>query len=159
MPWASALYACDAKWWNASGPPAGAFEGRRYSTNNRKPRIHDNKEIAAAEHRLTLLEGHECDGFCFVPGHIHYGGNSGFQAINLALQFGARKIWLIGFDMHNGGGKNHFFGEHPASIAATPDYRHYVGAFVSAARMLPMNVEIINATPGSALPCFKRGQI
>ena len=31
-------------------------------------------------------------------GTVGWGGNSGFQAINLALQFGAARLLLVGFD-------------------------------------------------------------
>ena len=38
------------------------------------------------------------------PGVVGSGGNSGFQMINLAAQFGATGIALIGFDMRLGSG-------------------------------------------------------
>lgn len=41
-------------------------------------------------------------------GVIGSGGNSGFQAINIAVQFGATRIGLVGFDI--GGG--HWHGPH-----------------------------------------------
>jgi hypothetical protein len=34
-----------------------------------------------------------------TPGQIGSGGNGGFQALNLAVQFGASPILLVGFDM------------------------------------------------------------
>lgn len=152
------LYACDAKWWDCSGPQIGEFYGQRWSSHNETRRKNDNKQAAAATHGLNLVNGEDGDGFCFDLGRIHYGDNSGFQAINLALQFGCERIFLIGFDMSHSG-KRHFFGDHPKACAKDSNYRHFIGYFDNAARLLPGGIEIINCTPGSALRCFPRGEI
>lgn len=76
--------------------------------------------------------------------------------MNLALQFGASKITLLGFDMQPDGNRRHFFGDHPPGLNNGPNYGHFIGAFETAARLLPADIEIINATPGSALTCFPR---
>jgi len=45
---------------------------------------------------------------------VHFGGNSGFQAINLAYLWGAQRIVMLGFDMQVGPkGASHWFGDHP----------------------------------------------
>ena len=46
------------------------------------------------------------------PGHIGWGGNSGFQALNLAAQMGPARIVLVGLDMTITGGV-HWHGAHP----------------------------------------------
>ena len=91
-------------------------------------------------------------------GVIHYGDNSGFQATNLAIQFGAEEIWLIGFDMKVNG-KPHFFGEHPLECRKGMTPRSWRAAFETAERMMPEHISIINATPGSALSCFPRATL
>ncbi len=50
-----------------------------------------------------------------VPGEIGSGGNSGFQAVNVALQFGARDIALAGYDLACERGL-HWHGPHPAGL-------------------------------------------
>ncbi len=50
-----------------------------------------------------------------VPGEIGWGGNGGFQALNLALQWGARRVVLIGFDMNLRKGA-HWHGRHPPGL-------------------------------------------
>jgi hypothetical protein len=155
------LYACDTIWWQHSRPSAKEFRGERWSSHSLAPKVNDDKTAAAKEYGLTLIGGAEGDGFSFDLSRIHYGDNSGFQAINLALHFGARKIWLLGFDMKNSA-QRHFFGDHPPGILkakGAPNYDHFVGHFDTAARMLPADVEIINATPDSALTCFPRGKL
>jgi len=43
------------------------------------------------------------------------GGNSGYQAVNLAYLLGASRVVLIGFDMQGAGpGRNHFHPDHNA---------------------------------------------
>ena len=157
-PWAQVLYACEAAWWDVSGPRAAQFGGECWSSHEPAPKNNNDKTAAAEKHRLKLIDGQAGQGFSFEPNRIHYGDNSGFQAINLALQFGSEKIWLLGFDMHHNG-KRHFFGDHPAEIHKDSDYTHYIGHFDTAARLLPEGIEIINATPGSALQCFPRGKL
>lgn len=58
----------------------------------------------------------DCHSFLLSePGVIGDGKNSGFQAINLALQFGSRKIVLIGFDMRVDLG-THWHGRHKENL-------------------------------------------
>lgn len=46
------------------------------------------------------------------------GSGSGFQAVSLAIQWGARHICLIGFDAKRGAdGKTHYFGDHPQRLS------------------------------------------
>ncbi len=157
-PYAEILYACDEKWWDVSGPPAEAFAGEKWSSHSVGPRRNDNKTACAERHGLQLVAAVDGVGFSQDPNVIHYGQNSGFQAINLALNFGATEIWLLGFDMRGTAEdpKPHFFGQHPEACRKGVDYSHHVGAFVTAARMLPDGVRILNATPGSALECFEK---
>jgi hypothetical protein len=148
MPWADALYSCDARWWDLHQP---AFAGDKWSSHH----LPDNdKRAAASRHGLNLVRGRAGQGFSFDPECIHYGANSGFQAVNLALLFGARRIVLVGFDMRLVGGRSHFFGEHPAGLRRTSNHRNFISAFEVAAASLPAGIEIRNATPGSALRGF-----
>jgi len=145
FPAAHWLYHCDAAWWDVHhGCPD--FTGEKWSSTGDG----NDKTAAAKRHGLKLIAGRHREGFCLAPGIIHYGSNSGFQAINLALQFGCRRLVLVGFDMTRG----HFFGEHPQPLIRNNDYRRFVPHFKRAAEMLPQGTEIINATPGSALTCF-----
>lgn len=95
------------------------------------------------------------------PGVIGTGGNSGFQAINLAAQFGAKKILLTGFDMHRANGV-HWYGPNPSNMNNPGD-----GNFVRWRRALDdqagilaaMGIEVINASDGTALTCFRQQSI
>ena len=144
------MYACDAAWWRVhEGAPT--FRGEKWSTHGSKS--HNDKLELADLYGLNLVQGADSRnsvGFSTDPAVIHYGSNSGFQAVNLAILFGCRRIVLVGFDMHG----THFFGRHPKGLRNTTNYANFIRAFDLAAKRLPAGVEIVNATPGSALRCF-----
>lgn len=147
--WASVLYAADGAFWNAY-PNARRFNGLCCTASL----------VAAMRYDLRHVEvlpmGH---GGAHAPtfgrvGHVGHGGHSGFQGINLAAQFGATRIVLIGFDL----GGQHWHGDHVgedltnagqatlAEWAATLDD----AATTYAAR----GVEIVNASDRSALRAY-----
>lgn len=151
IPWAVAVYACDNKWWSHhKGVPE--FTGEKWSSHG--PGANNDKRRVAREYGVRLVAGRNEAGFSTDPTYINHGKNSGFQAINLAMHFGARRIVLVGFDMSVRQGKRHFFGDHPQPLGNFGDYRRFVPEFDRAAKMLPPWLQIINATPGSALKCF-----
>lgn len=108
---------------------------------------------------LTVIPGEWKQTFSIDPTHIHFGhhgaGNSGFQATNIAILFGATRIILCGFDMREVAGKKHFFGSHPKHLNPNQNFGAWRRGFAEAAKALPSHIEIINATPESALTCFK----
>jgi hypothetical protein len=150
LPFAQMLYACDSAWWSVHNGCPG-FKGEKWSSHGAAGRVrHNDKSAAAAKYGLKLVAGQDGVGFSFEPDVIHYGSNSGFQAVNLALLMGARRIILVGFDMHG----THFFGRHPAGLRNTTSHKNFIRAFERAAKLLPPEIEILNATPGSALRCY-----
>lgn len=152
LPGARVLYACDAVWWRER---AGAldFAGERWSSIGEPgPRRHNEKTAEQHAYGLRLVYGREKPYFSTDPAVIHYGNNSGFQAVNLALHFGARTIVLVGFDMAG----SHFFGAHKEPLRNTGSYAQFIRAFHEAAKRLPSGVRVFNASPGSALTCFPR---
>lgn len=111
-------------------------------------------------HRVGILEQ---DRLLFdEPGIIGAGGNSGFQAVNIAAQFGAPRILLIGFDMHTGAGL-HWYGRNTWHAANNPNdgnLMRWRDAFSTQEPLLKaMGIEVINASPDSALRCFKSKSI
>lgn len=154
LPDADILYACDARWWNEYDGML-SFAGERWSSHNAGGQ--DDKIKVGERWGLTLIAGRHSPGFSTNPTRIHYGENSGFQALNLAILLGAKRILLIGFDMRNHGTPvkplRHFFGQHPKELRNS-DPSIFIKNFVEAAKRIPKGVQIINCTPGSALPCF-----
>ena len=60
------------------------------------------------------------------------------------------RIVLVGFDFRGG----YFFGSHPRGAQLANQIPQYMPFFEKAAKSLPEGVEIVNATPNSALECF-----
>lgn len=141
-PWADILYACDLKWWDwHKGAPS--FGGSKWTMD-----IH-----AANKYQLNYIEGRAGVGLCNEEGVVHTGGNSGFQAINLALQFGASRVVLTGYDMKlASNGASHWFGDHPDLVRS--GYERWLLSFKQAADQ--KLIEIINCTRDTALDMFQR---
>ncbi len=149
MPYAEVLYACDAEWWAIHEGCAG-FKGERWSSHQSSA---NEKMNVAERYGINLIAGTDGNEFSMDPSFIRYGSNSGFQAINLAILFGAKRIILVGFDMRINGSK-HFFGDHPDPLYNREEFESLVPNFRIAALALPKEISIVNATPGSRLDCF-----
>lgn len=96
-------------------------------------------------------------GLSLDPLRIHQGGNSGFQALNLAVLLGARRVLLLGFDLGRRGGRRHWHGDHPGDLN-NPDETNFAWWRTAFAGAVPdlarAGVAVVNCTPGSALDCF-----
>lgn len=91
-------------------------------------------------------------------GHIGYGGNSGFQALNLALQFGARRIVLVGFDMQLADGV-HWHGRHASNLnnpSAASLARWATILDRQAPAIAAMGALVLNASADSALTAYRK---
>lgn len=155
MPWADVLYACDADWWDAHAGAQG-FAGERWSSHDAQ---HNEKRLVADQWGIELVQGEDAAGFSTDPHRIHYGGNSGFQAVNLALVWGASKVILVGFDQRSVDGKKHFFGDHQDPRLTNEDPGRHYSAWECAAKRMPAGFEIVNCTPGSAMRAFPMGRL
>lgn len=96
------------------------------------------------------------------PGRIGSGGNSGFQAINLAAQFGARRILLIGFDMHATSGL-HWYGPNTGRNRRNPsdvNFVHWRRALNQQSRVLNrMGIDVVNCSSDSTVTGFRLGGV
>jgi hypothetical protein len=150
MPWADKLYGCDARWWNFNNGVQD-FKGEKWSTHD--PHQHANDKSAEAEkYGIKLVKGAAGSTFSMDPGLIHYGSNSGFQSINLAILLGSPYIVLVGFNMSHKDGKSHFFGHHSPPLYQNDCYENFCHEFDKAAAAT--DITIINATPDTALTAF-----
>jgi len=146
-PWADVLYGCDGRWWDEYHAEASETRSALWT-----------QDVAAArKHGINLVPSRKVPGLGKLPGIIHQGANSGYQAINLAYQAGAKKIILLGFDMRRAGGKSHHHGDHPRHLNSSLPFAMWIREFAQLAKDLEVaGVEMINCTPGSALKCFRR---
>lgn len=113
-------------------------------------------EVAADKHGLKRVSGEAKPGLG-KNWVIHFGGNSGYQLINLVYHFGAKKIILLGFDMQRTNGRSHHHGDHPGYMNRTLAFQEWVPRFNQLAQGLrEEGVEVINATRETALNCFQK---
>lgn len=151
-PWADYLYACDYKFftWHKHHLPE-AFKGAAIVSCDRP---------AAEEFAYILwVPGEHADGLSTNPELIHYGKNSGYQAVNLAYLLGARRILLVGFDHQYPNNAYHWYGEHPDRNRSSW-YERWMPCWQTVLNQLnDLDLEIINCTPESALHVFPKARL
>jgi hypothetical protein len=150
-PWADILYAADAKWWRGYEDRALKFAGRKVTVRHTLPW----PEI------YSLTQSYDYPSYDPRPGHVVSGGNSGYQALHLAVQLGARRVLLLGFDMKDGrNGRRHWFGSHPGKLNSRASFASWRSAMEKFSKVLEqMQIEVLNCTPDTALRCFRRCSI
>lgn len=150
VPDAPMHYACDKTWWNRYYDEVKAgFSGESYTINDQEnPR--NNPDPAFDLNRVDSYQRPDFGLRC-----IHYGipggGNSGFQAANLAFLKGAGTIILLGMDCFG----SHYFGSHPTGLSNGSPYPSFIQSWES----ITADVEIINCSRQTALTCFERKSI
>ena len=156
-PWADVVYGCDSAWWKArNGLPD--FKGLKITWKG------DSAHPAAPYPDLKLVDvDAKSDDLIFDPsGKLGSGGNSGFQALNLAVQFGVKHILLVGFDMNDRSGA-HWYGRNNWQGGNNPtedNFRRWIRAFeLAAPKLRDRNIQVFNASNNSSLKCFERRSI
>lgn len=138
----AALLACDHGWWRVhEGVPS--FTGQKYGLDPR-----------SAKYGVQILKNTGREGLETDPSGVRTGDNSGYQAVNVAVHYGAARILLLGYDMQRSGGRSHWFGEHPQGLQRPPvsSFVPFFAGLATAAQAL--GVEIVNCSRATALTCF-----
>jgi hypothetical protein len=83
--------------------------------------------------------------------------NTGAASINIAVHFGVKRIYLLGFDMKAGGnGKTHWHGEYKKQINENLFKRHMKGFSKIKEDADRLGIEILNVSPNSAIKELKK---
>jgi hypothetical protein len=145
VPWADVLYAADLTWWDAH-PDALQFHGEKVTQN----------EQAATKHDLQHIKSKP--GVGIGNDFVYTGkGNSGFQAVNLAIQRGCTEVILVGFDMCKVGGQKHWHPDHPGANPSDGMLAGWAQAFQQFAPIAKSRgVRILNASPSSILTAYEK---
>jgi hypothetical protein len=155
-PWADVHYFCDARW-------------RDQQVNLNRQSLDKSTDFAQMIYKGFWVKGGQDlehphvrtlkftgqQGWEPAPTALRHGSNSGYQAIHLAAHYGAKRIILLGYDMHVDPKRSHWHDEERASnfaklieLSFLPHFQTLVDPLAAA------GVEVINATPGSALKCW-----
>jgi len=151
--WADVVYGCDDPWWIARNG-LKEFSGLKISygpvATTRYPDIK----------RVTISTPD--DLMVAQPMVIGNGGNSGFQALNLVVQFGAKNIILLGFDMNETGGL-HWYGRNKYQGMNNPmesNFKRWMKGFEAIKdRAKQMNLDIVNVSPTSSCNAFRKASL
>lgn len=165
--WVDAMIFGDYSWYHVHRHQVNRFQGIKMSLH----------EVTIGKKGWKTFK-RKTPGIQTEPGLCGWCKNVGFAALNAAILFGCPRIVLLGYDMKFGKlkptGKGFsddlkwFPSEQDArvngkvpnwhpNIKEVPEDRHgtYVKAFENAAPEIErLGVEVINATPDSALTCF-----
>jgi len=71
---------------------------------------------------LIVMLSSGAEGFDFTPNRIKTAGNSGYSAINAAYHLGARKVFLLGFDLGLSDTGDKYFYDWVDQPGVHPDY-------------------------------------
>lgn len=150
-PWADLLYACDHRWWKLRGPAPEEFGGIRVQGH-----IGNREGLWPGTVWGGVKAG--CNHMLWDGRQIGSGGNSGFQALNLAARTGARRVILLGYDMGHSG-VAHWHGEHGSGLSNPAS--SFLGRCAqildrTAQELEFRKVEVINASRASRLQRFVR---
>lgn len=168
-PWAQVNYFADARWWQwhtdgiAKFWPWVSFTAEQQraafsSFAGQKVSIF-NTGLQIADPCVFLLRNSGREGLSLDPGGLHTGANSGYQAVNLAVLAGAKRILLVGYDMRYSAGKAHSHNGHPL-VMPEAAYSQYAKKFSTMnPQLAKLGVEVINCTPGSAVTAFRKEEL
>lgn len=140
------LYGCDKKWW---------------AKHHGKIEL-DCRKFSLEETPYSDIEGLTNDGPSGISSEwpkVRTGGNSGYQALNLAILLGYKSIILLGYDMQPGEkGALHWHPNHEGLNNPNPGrLKAWCKAFDEASPIIAgMGVSVVNATRRTALECFQR---
>lgn len=156
-PWADVLYAAEARWWHMVGG-APDFKGLKYSIQQdafERPELRRPvTEWAEPYPDLQVLRDTGSEGLELDPTGLKTGHNSGYQAINLAVHLGAKRIVLLGYDMAKGlGGTQNWFGPHKTHLES--QFSLFLNRYTTIVGPLErLGITVINASRASALRVF-----
>jgi len=157
------LYAADHTWWKwhiegrkKTWPWVSftADEVKQAMADFRGQKVTISHNQIIQDDSILVLDNAGPDGLSTKQDAICTGQNSGYQALNIAVLAGARRILLLGFDMRFHGGKSHAHNGHDAP-SLEQSYINYAKNFSKMENPLKdLGVEVINCTPGSMIKAF-----
>lgn len=151
-PWADALYCADAKMWKwLRGAPT--FDGLKYGAEARVGQVN------VVDYGVTVLKVNNKIVLSQDSTTLAHGRNSGYQAVNLAVLLGARRIVLLGYDFQSGPhGEKHWHADHPQD--SRPDFQRWIEMFERLApAVAAAGVDLVNATRQTSLRGVRRASL
>ncbi len=152
--WIDVLYFSDAGFWTTHRLSIMAFKGLRVTSSKK------SGELLTNERKIKYIpKSSEKYGLSTNPKRLVWNHHSGGAAINLAVHFGVKQIILLGFDMKLDKDANQhwhkYYGSDRKTVKST--FQMHMRGFeqikIDADKL---GVEILNASPDSAIKEFKK---
>lgn len=151
--WADYVYYADFSFYEKHFRGLRAFSGRRLTCNFgrdcRRPVIGDKIFWAGKQTGLSPFP------------YLSTGKNSGYQAINAAIHLGAKRLFLLGYDMKKIKGKAHWHADENLPYMHEGFYEKtflpYFETMVSPLNRL--GIKVYNCNMGSAIDCFEKAEL
>ena len=151
-PFADLLYHCDARWWNYY-KGVDEFYGCQRVSLEETPDYPLIKQLVQSRSKV---------GLDLEKPKIVTGGNSGYQAINLAIHYKPKKLLLLGYDLkHSATGQYNVRGDHPPEIKGkAKTFKSFIRRISTLKEPLDsLGVMVYNCSIDTDLECFHREDI
>jgi hypothetical protein len=148
FPEADILWFTDAKWYREHMVKVQSFTGIRATL--------ENYDLQSEIDGLWCIHNMGVHGYYPHNDGVMCGGNGGYAALHTLINMGFARIVLLGFDCKPGLNGWHWHGDHspPLHNPSIQSAANWIKNFRELA-IADHGVEILNATPDSALDCFK----
>jgi hypothetical protein len=147
-PWVDVCYFGDCGWYGQNLPGIRSFAGLKITSCARCPERGWKHVHRVRRTKATGIESKYRDA-------IAWNNNSGASAINIAYWLGAKKIILLGFDMRLKNGRKNYHDDYHHDAKNPELFAKHLRGFPQIARDAEeLGVEILNATPDSAITAF-----
>jgi len=150
VPNALHLHFADTVWWEWNSASV-----RELYTGNMISSAADESRALWYREGIHFFEKVSDDGITLDKRCV-CGKNSGHQAMNLAVHYGAKEIVLIGLDLRLDTTKQQWHTEHKVTTSGKLYESVFIPGFESAATALThYGIKVWNANPASAVTCFE----
>jgi hypothetical protein len=152
VPYLDEFYACDKHWWDY-------HKDRFFDMRDMdRARLWTQDGATAESLGINYIKGRYSNkGLSQDPALIHFGSNSGFQLLNIAMLMGIRKAILVGYNLQKVDNVSHFFGDHPGKLNKNSPYEKFRDAFKQIKDA--QKEMIVNCTPRTALKSIRKADL
>lgn len=151
--WVDVVFFGDCGWYKVHQKSLAEFPGLKVTCC---PRFANKPKQNSHGVKYLSKDPNKRHGISMDSSKVSWNSNSGSAAISLARHFGVKRIILLGFDMCLNGQKiSHWHGNH-GNKTRSPFPRHMRGFAQIAKDAEQEGIEIINASPNSAIQQFRK---
>lgn len=142
------MYAADTDYWHDHQDRWQDFQGEKWTCCKKSADKFGLNYIEVAPEKKFQ--------WSLTAGKVASGGNSGFQALNMAVLDGADKVILLGYDYGYDPKieEKHYWDESHPRVSRDSNYKGWNERLASASKFIP--VPVINASRKTAITCFEK---